>query len=326
LAEKVIITAALTGSIHTPSMSPYLPITPKQIADDAVRAAEAGAAIVHVHVRNPTTGQPDSDPALFREVLSSIKERSDVVVNITTGGGLGMSAAERIRTIPLFKPEMASLNMGSMNFGLYPMLNKRKKKKKEEEEGEENNNNSDFKFDWEPKYLESTRDIVFKNTFADAAYFCKTMYENGVKPEHECYDVGHIYNLRQLISDGMVRTPVHLQFVQGVLGGIGASPEDTLFMKATADRLIGEENYTYSVCVAGKMEFPICVLSATLGGHVRVGLEDNLYVGKGELAKSNSELVAKIRELVYDATGREAATPEKARQVLGLKGKDKTNF
>ncbi len=309
--DKVIFTAAVTGSIHTPTMSPYLPVTPKQIADQAVEAAQAGAAIVHLHVRNPETGQPSSDPNLFREVLTSIKQKSDVVINITTGGAVTMTPSERVQVVPLFRPEMTSLNMGSMNFGLYPMAKKKV---------------PDWKFEWEQKYLEGTRDAVFKNTFSDSAFFCKTMYENGVKPELECYDVGHVYNVKQHIIDGSVKTPVHLQFVMGVLGGIGSTPDDLLHMKMIADRVIGAENYTYSVCAAGKMEFALCVLSAVSGGHVRVGLEDNLYLSKGVLAKSNSELVSKIKSLVYDVTGKEGATPDEARQVLGLKGKDKTNF
>jgi uncharacterized protein (DUF849 family) len=307
--EKVIITAALTGSIHTPTMSPYLPITPKQIADEAVMAAEEGAAIVHVHVRDPKTGKPDSSIDLFREVLHSIKDRSNVVINITTGGAVGMTTSERIKTVPVFKPEMTSLNMGSMNFGLFPMLNR----------------NSDWKFDWENTYLESTRDMVFKNTFADVAYFCKTMYENEVKPELECYDVGHIYNIKQLMDDGIIKIPLHIQFVMGVLGGIGASPDNLLHMKQLADRLIGENKFTYSVCAAGKMEYLMCILSAALGGHVRVGLEDNLYLRKGVLAKSNAELVNKVKGLISEVIGREAATPDEARLMLGLKGNTKTN-
>ncbi|MHB8700093.1 MAG: beta-keto acid cleavage family enzyme [Nitrososphaerales archaeon] len=305
-----MLTAALTGSIHTPTMSPHLPITPEQIADEAVRAYEAGASIVHVHVRNPSNGQPVSDIELFRKVLSSIKEKSDVIVNITTGGGLGMSAEDRIKTISNLKPEMASLNMGSMNFGLFPALKRF----------------NEWKFPWEPQYLEGTRDLVFRNTFADIAYFCKTMYENDVKPELECYDVGHIYNLRQLIDDGKIRTPVHLQFVLGITGGIGASLEELIHMRQTADRVIGQSNYTFSVCAAGRMQFSLCVASSVIGGHVRVGLEDNLYLGKGVLAKSNGELVAKIRSLVYDITGREVASVAETRNLLGLKGKSKTNF
>ena len=310
MTDKIIITAALTGAIHTPTMSPHLPITVEEIADEAIRACEAGASIVHVHVRDPANGRPSSDVELFRRVLSSIKQRSDVIVNVTTGGGLGMSASERIKAIPALKPEMASLNMGSINFGLFPALKRFK----------------DWKYPWEVEYLEGTRDFVFRNTFADIAYFCETMYRDLVKPELECYDVGHLYNLRQLVEEGKIRTPVHLQFVLGIVGGIGASLEDLVHMKQTADRVIGSSNYTFSVCAAGKMQFPMCVASAILGGHVRVGLEDNLYLGKGVLAKSNGELVSKVRNLVYDITGREPASPDEARRTLGLKGKAKTNF
>jgi uncharacterized protein (DUF849 family) len=311
MADKIIITAAVTGSIHTPTMSPYLPVTPMQIADEAVKAAEAGAAIVHLHVRDPETGKPSSDHDLFGQVLKSIKQRSDVIVNITTGGAVTMTPQERISIVPVFKPEMNSLNMGSMNFGLFPMARRK---------------NPDWKFEWESRYLEGTKDVVFKNTFSDVAFFCKTMYENEVVPELECYDVGHLYNLKQLIDDGMIKTPAHIQFVMGVLGGIGATPEDFIHMKATADKLIGPDRFTYSVCAAGRMQFSLCILSAVLGGHVRVGLEDNLYISKGVLAKSNSEQVEKIKSLVNDVTGREAATPEETRQLLGLKGKSKTNF
>ena len=300
----------MTGAIHTPTMSRYLPITTQQIADEAVRAAEAGASIVHIHVRDQNTGQPISNVNLFREALASIKARSDVVVNVTTGGSILMTPQERIKTIPELKPEMASLNMGSMNFGLFPMLKRYK----------------EWKYDWEPKFLEGTRDVIFSNTFLNIGYFCKALYENEVKPELECYDVGHIYNLRQLISEGEIRTPVHIQFVLGITGGIGATLEDLVHMKQTADRVLGETKYTYSVCAAGRMQFPLCVASATLGGHVRVGLEDNLYIGKGTLAKSNSEQVSKIKTLVYEITGRETATFEETRSMLGLKGKSKTNF
>ena len=310
MPDRVIITAAITGAIHTPTMSHYLPITPEQIADEAVKACENGASIVHIHVRNPKDGSPISDNTLFRLVLSSVKKRCNVVVNITTGGGLGMTAAERIKPIPDLRPEMASLNMGSINFGLFPALSKF----------------STWKYSWEEGYLDRTRDFVFKNTFADIGFFCETMYEHGVKPELECYDVGHIYNLKQLIEDGKIRTPVYIQFVLGITGGIGASLEDLVHIKQTADRVIGSSNYAFSVCAAGKMQYPLCVASSILGGHVRVGLEDNLYLKKGVLAKSNAEQVAKIKELVYEITGREPTTPDEARKILGLKGSSHTNF
>jgi uncharacterized protein (DUF849 family) len=309
-SEKVIITAAITGAVHTPSMSPYLPLTPQQIADEAVKAAEAGAAIVHIHVREPETGKPTSDLELFRKVLKEIKGRSDVIINTTTGGGFGMTLQERLRVVPSLKPEMASFNMGSMNIGLYPYLSKMKS----------------WKYDWEKPYIESTRDYIFKNTFADMEQFCKTMYENETKPELECYGVAHIYNAQRLVMDGILRTPMHIQFVMGLTGGIGTSVEDLLMMKQTADRLIGPGNFTWSVAAAGRYQLGSGVTAVRLGGHARVGLEDNLYITKGVLAKSSSEQVAKIRSLVYDISGKEAATPDETRAMLGLKGKNKVNF
>jgi uncharacterized protein (DUF849 family) len=309
-SEKVIITAAITGAVHTPSMSPYLPITPKQIADEAVKAAEAGAAIVHIHVRDPETGEPKSDMDLFRKVLTDVKGRSDVIINTTTGGGFGMTPEERLRVVPTFRPEMASFNMGSMNFGLYPYLSKLKS----------------MKYSWEEPYIKSTRDYVFKNTFADMEKFCRTMHENGTKPELECYDVSHIYNASRLMDEGALKAPVHMQFVLGVTGGIGASVEDLLMMKQAADRLIGSGNHTWSVAGAGRHQLGSCVTAVRLGGHVRVGLEDNLYIRKGVLAQSNSEQVEKIKELAYEITGREHATPDEARTRLSLKSKDGVDF
>jgi uncharacterized protein (DUF849 family) len=301
-----MITAAITGAVHTPTMSPHLPITPEQIADEAVGAAEAGAAMGHIHVRDPETGRPTSDLGLFRKVLSDIRDRSDVIVNTTTGGGFGMTLQERLMVVPTFRPEVASFNMGSMNFGSYPYLSKVK----------------EWKFDWEREYIESSRDYVFKNTFSDMEQYCKTMQENGTKPELECYDVSHIYNAKRLIDEGKLKTPVHVQFVLGITGGIGASAADLVNMKQTGDGLFGAANYTWSVAAAGRFQFGSCVTGATLGGHVRVGLEDNLYIRRGELAKSNSEQVRKIKSLVYDVTGRENATPSEARAILGLKGRD----
>lgn len=306
-SDKVIITAAITGAVHTPTMSPYLPITPGQIADQAVEAAHAGAAMVHIHVREPETGRPTSDIGLFREVLSDIRKRSDVIVNTTTGGGFGMTLQERLLVVPTFKPEVASFNMGSMNFGLYPYLSKVK----------------EWKYSWEKPYIEFTRDYIFKNTFSDMERFCLTMQENETKPELECYDVSHIYNAKRLIDEGKLRTPIHAQFVLGIIGGIGASVEDLLNMKHTADSLIGPNNYTWSVAAAGRFQFSSCVTAATLGGHVRVGLEDNLFIRRGVLAKSNAEQVEKVKMLVYEVCGRESATPDEARRVLGLKGKER---
>ena len=310
LSEKIIITAAITGAVHTPTMSPYLPITPDQIADEAVKAAEAGAAIVHIHVRDPSTGKPTSDLELFRRVLTDVKKRSDVVVNTTTGGGFGMTAQERLAVVPTFRPEMASFNMGSMNFGLYPYLSKPR----------------EWKYDWEEPYIRATKDYIFRNTFADMEVFCRTMQENSTKPELECYDVSHIYNASRLLMEGTLQGPVHIQFVLGITGGIGASLEDLLMMKQTADRLLGAGMYTWSVAAAGKHQFGSCLAASRLGGHARVGLEDNLYMEKGVYARTNAEQVAKIKTMVYDTTGRESATPDEVRRALGLKGRDAVSF
>jgi uncharacterized protein (DUF849 family) len=308
--DKIILTAAVTGAVHTPTMSPYLPITPEQITDDAVKAAEAGAAIVHVHVRNPETGRPSSDLELYRKVLTSIKSRSDVIINTTTGGGYGMTPQERLAVVPTFKPELASFNMGSMNFATYPLLQKYKT----------------WKYDWEKDFIASTKDNIFRNTFASMEEFCRTMNENGTRPELECYDVGHIYNAQKLIAEGLLKTPVHMQFVLGILGGIGPSVEDLVSMKQTADRLLGAGSYTWSAAGPGKFQFGCCLTAAKLGGHARVGLEDNLYMRKGVLAKSSGEQVARMKELVSEITGRGHATPEEARAMLGLKGRDKVAY
>ena len=309
--EKIIITAAITGAIHTPTMSPYLPITPEQIAEEAVKAAKAGAAVVHIHVRDPKNGRPTTDVNIFREAASRIREKSDVIVCLTTGGGLGIPKEDRIRVVPVLKPEMASLNMGSINFALYPLLKQFKS----------------FKYSWEKEYLLMTKDLIFRNTFEDIEYFCRTMEENNTKPELECYDVGHLFNAAQLVRDGVLKLPLYIQFVMGILGGVGADIEQLVHMKRTADRLFGEKNYYWSVVGAGRQEFPLCITAAAMGSHgVRVGLEDNLYLRRGQLAKSNAELVEKIVKLVYEVTGREPATPEEVRKLLGLKGKDKVNF
>jgi uncharacterized protein (DUF849 family) len=306
--EKIIITCAVTGSIHTPTMSPYLPLKPQEIAEEAVKAAEAGAAVVHIHARDPKTGIPTSDINVFREILSRIKEKSDVVICPTTGGGLGMTVEERIRVIPELKPEMASFNMGSMNFALHHLVEKFK----------------EFKLDWEKQYLEMSKDFIFRNTFKDLEYVAKTFYENETKPELECYDVGHIYNAAYLLSTGVLKPPLHIQFVHGILGGIGTHLEDLMHMKRTADRLFGE-NFTWSVIGAGRFEFSLCTVGLILGGHVRVGMEDNLYLSKGRLAKSNAEMIEKMVRIAREL-GREPATPDEARKILGLKGKDKVNF
>lgn len=309
-SDKVILTAAVTGAIHTPTMSPYLPITSEQIADDAVKAAEAGAAIVHIHVRDPQTGKPTPDIELFRTVLTSIKKRSDVIINTTTGGGMGMTPQERLKVVPAFKPELASFNMGSMNFSTYPLLQKYKT----------------WKYDWEKPAIEATKDYIFRNTFASMEEFCKAMKENDTKPELECYDAGHIYNANKLIMDGLLTPPVHIQFVLGILGGIGPAVEDLVTMKTTADRVIGPENYTWSAAGPGRFQFGCGITASRMGGHVRVGLEDNVYLKKGVLAKSSGEQVARIRELIFEITGRESATPDEARAMLHLKGRDKVAY
>jgi len=306
--NKVLITCAVSGSIHTPTMSPYLPLTPERIAEDAVKAAEAGAAIVHIHARDQKNGRPTSDINIVRNIVTMIKENSDVVICITTGGGQGMTVEERLQVIPELKPEMGSFNMGSMNFALHPVLAKFK----------------EFKYDWEPQYLEMSKEFVFKNTFKDLEHVAKTFYENKTKPELECYDVGQLYNTAHLLATGVLKPPLHIQFVHGILGGIGTHIEDLLYMKRTADRLFGDQ-YGWSVIGAGRFEYPLCTAGLLMGGHVRVGLEDNLYLAKGRLAKSNAELVEKMVRIATDQ-GRTPATPDEARMLLRLKGKDKVNF
>jgi len=307
MREKTIITAAVTGSIHTPTMSPYLPVTPQQIADDAVAAFEAGAAVVHVHGRNPETGQPTPDLEVMREIVRKIKARCNTVICITTGGGLGMTVEQRVAPVTLYRPEMASLNGGSMNFALFQALDKFK----------------EFKHDWEPQYLAMTEDLIFPNTFKSIREFCRIFLLNETKPEFEIYDAGMVNNLAVLIQRGHIKRPVYLQFVMGVLGGITPSPENLMFLLDYARKLIGE--FEFSVCVAGRAQFPICTQSILLGGHCRVGLEDNLFLEKGQLAKSNAEQVAKMARIIREL-GSEPATPDEARQILGLKGLNRVNF
>ena len=307
-STKVIITCAITGAIHTPSMSPYLPVTANQIADEAILAAEAGAAILHLHARNPQTGQPDQTPDGFSPFLSRIKERTNAVINITTGGSPYMTVEERVLPAATFQPEVASLNMGSMNFGLYPMLNRYK----------------EFKFDWERAHLEGSRDLVFRNSFQDIEYVLKTCYGNGTRFEFECYDISHLYNLSHFADRGLVKAPFFVQSVFGLLGGIGPHPEDVLHMKRTADRLFGSD-YRWSVLGAGSNQFRIAAQSAALGGNIRVGLEDSLWAGRGELAKSNAVQVEKVRQIIQ-GLGLEVATPDEAREMLSLKGGDQVAF
>ncbi|SEF87964.1 3-keto-5-aminohexanoate cleavage protein [Bosea lathyri] len=306
--RKVIITCAVTGAIHTPSMSPYLPVTADEIIDAAVGAAEAGAALVHVHARNPRTGQPDQSPEAFEPFLKVIKQRSNCVINITTGGAPTMGIEERLGPCAHFKPEVASLNMGSMNFGLYPMLARFK----------------DFKHDWERPYLEGSKDRIFKNTFQDIENILTTCAENGTRFEIECYDIGHLYTLAHFVDRGLVKPPFFVQSVFGILGGIGPHPEDVIHMKRTADRLFGDQ-YQWSVLGAGRHQLPIAAMAVSMGGNLRVGLEDSLWLGPGQFAKSNADQV-KAARMIIEGLGLDVATPEDAREMLELKGADKVAF
>jgi uncharacterized protein (DUF849 family) len=299
---KVIITCAATGSIHTPSMSPYLPVTPAEIAKAAVGAAQAGAAIVHLHARNPKDGSPSQDPTLFHEFLPQIAVASDVVINLTTGGAATMTTEERLQPALQLKPEVASLNMGSMNFGLYEMLGRYK----------------DFRYDWEKPYLAGSDDRIFKNTFKDIAYILQSCSENGTRFEIECYDIGHLYTAAHFVDRGLIKPPMLIQSVFGIRGGIGPHPEDVLHMKRTADRLFGDAYY-WSVLGAGRNQMFIAAMSAVMGGNVRVGLEDSLWLGRGQLAKSNAEQVAKAKRMLEEL-GLAVASPNEAREMLKLKG------
>lgn len=307
-SHKVIITCAVTGGIHTPSMSPHLPITAEEIADAAVSAAEAGATIVHLHARDPENGRPDQSPEAFAPFLPVIKQRCDAVINLTTGGAPFMTVEERLRPATHFKPEVASLNMGSMNFGLFPMLGRFK----------------EFKFDWEQPMLENTRDVVFRNTFLDIERALETLGNNGTRFEFECYDTSHLYNLAHFLERGLVKPPLFVQTVFGILGGIGSHPEDIMHMRRTADRLFGDQ-YQWSVLGAGRSQMAIAAQAAAMGAHVRVGLEDNLWIGKGKLAESNAQQVLQARKII-EGLGLEIATADEARALLHLKGGDKTDF
>src|SRR5438132_7982646 len=299
---KVIITCAVTGSIHTPSMSPYLPITPEEIAEAAIAAAEAGAAIVHLHAREPKDGRPTQDPELFRKFAPRIKAASDVVVNLTTGGAPTMSVEERLQPALQLKPEVASLNMGSMNFGLYEMIPRVK----------------EFKHAWELPYLEASIDRIFKNTFKDIAYILESCRDNDTRFEIECYDIGHLYTAAHFLDRKLVKPPLFIQSVFGIRGGIGPHHEDVMHMKRTADRLFGDA-YLWSVLGAGRNQMFVAAMSAVMGGNVRVGLEDSLWLGRGTLAKTNAEQVSKIRRILEEL-GLQIATPDEAREMLKLKG------
>jgi uncharacterized protein (DUF849 family) len=301
--RKVIITCAVTGSIHTPTMTPYLPITPEEIAEGAVGAAEAGAAILHLHARDPKDGRPTPDPKVFMQFLPQIKAKTDAVINITTGGGHNMTVQERLAAPLLARPEVCSLNMGSMNFGLYPALDKRR----------------EWKHEWEPQYLEASRDFIFRNTFKDIEYSLRHLGDEcGTRFEFECYDVGHLYNLAHFLERKLVKPPLFVQTIFGILGGIGPEPENLMHMKHTADRLFGDQ-YLWSILGAGRHQMGLVTMGALMGGNVRVGLEDSIYVGKGQLAKSNAQQVAKIRRILEDLS-MEIATPAEARKMLQLKG------
>lgn len=307
-SRAVIITCAVTGAIHTPSMSPYLPVTPEEIADAAVGAADAGAAILHLHARDPVTGKPDQRPEAFAPFLGNIRQRTDAVINLTSGGSPFMGIEERIRPSLRFRPEVASLNMGSMNFGLFPMLKRFK----------------DFKHPWEREHLENSRSLIFRNTFEDIEYALAQLGDLGTRFEFECYDVGHLYNLAHFLDRGLVRAPLFVQTVFGILGGIGAHPEDVMHMKRTADRLFGDA-YEWSVLGAGRNQMPVAAQAVAAGSHIRVGLEDSLWIGPGKFAESNAAQVRKAVAIV-EGLGLRVATPDAARQILALKGGDAVDF
>ncbi|PWE55795.1 3-keto-5-aminohexanoate cleavage protein [Metarhizobium album] len=307
--NKVIITCAVTGSVHTPSMSPHLPVTPAEIAEQAIAAAEAGASILHLHARDPSDGRPSADPAVFLQFLPVIKQATDAVINISTGGSSLMTLDERLAAALKAEPEMCSLNMGSMNFGIFGLAKP----------------GMEWKHDWEPRLLEATRSGIFKNTFADIEDILKRLGEGcGTRFEFECYDVGHLYSLKHFYDRGLVKGPLFIQFVLGILGGIGADPENLAHMKRIADKLFGDD-YRFSVLAAGRAQMPLITMGATLGGNVRVGLEDSLYIGRGELATSNAQQVARIRTILENLS-LEVATPEEARSMLALKGGDRVAF
>ena len=308
MANKVIITCAVTGAIHTPSMSPYLPVTPEEIADAAIGAAKAGAAIVHLHAREPKDGRPTQDPKMFLRFLPKIKAASDVVINLTTGGAPTMTIEDRLQPALQLKPEVASLNMGSMNFGLYEMIPRVK----------------EWKYDWEKPYLAGSDDRIFKNTFKDIAYILESCSNNDTRFEIECYDIGHLYTAAHFLDRALVKPPLFIQSVFGIRGGIGPHPEDVLHMRRTADRLFGDQ-YQWSVLGGGRNQMYVATQSAVMGGNVRVGLEDSLWIGKGQLAKTNTDQVAKIRRILEEL-GLEVATPDEARKILKLKGKNNVNF
>jgi uncharacterized protein (DUF849 family) len=302
--QKLIITAAITGAATVPSLTPYLPVTPEEIASSAIEAASAGAAIVHIHARRPEDGFPSSDQTIFEEIVHRIREKSDVIICITTGGSTLMTIEERTAVIPILRPEMCSFNLGSINFALHKSLPAIRT----------------FKYDWEKDYLEKSKDFIFKNTFKDFEHLCRLIKETNTRPELEIYDVGHLYNLDYLVSEGLISPPFHIQFVMGVLGGIRGNPEDLTFLHTKATVLFGSDNFTWSVIGVGASEINLSTMAIHMGGHVRVGLEDNIYIKKGVLAKSNAELVRKIVDLA-NMLSRDIATPDEARSILGIQNK-----
>lgn len=308
-SHRVIISCALTGSVHTPTMSEYLPITPAQIIASGVEAAEAGAAILHVHARNPETGMPSGNPLHFQQICSGLSERTNAVINVTTGGTARMSIEERLAYPLSVKPEMCSLNMGSMNFSFHPMAERIK----------------EWRYDWEKPYVEGSKDVVFKNTFADIEYILGNLGEAGTRFELECYDVGHLYNLAYFVDRKLIKPPIFIQAIFGILGGLGPDPENLFLMRSTADRLIGRENYQLSILGAGRHQMSLLTVGAILGANVRVGLEDSLYLGPGKRAQTNAEQVAKIRRILGELNF-EIATPSDAREMLQLKGAQQVRF
>ncbi len=309
--KKLIVTAALTGAVTVPTQTEYLPYTPEQLAEDAQRSAEAGAAVIHIHARNPQNGAPSSDMEIFGEILQLIKERTDAVICTTTGGGVGMTPADRVRVVPSWKPELATCNMGSMNFSVHPIARRFK--------------DEDYKYPWEKQWLESSEDFIFPNTFASIKHFLSEMKRSNTRPEFEVYDVGHLSNLAFMVREGVVETPIWMQFVMGVLGGIQATLYDLMHMLETSNRLFGPGNYNWSVIGAGyPNQFHMCTAAIMLGGHARVGLEDNIFLKKGVFAR-NHELVEKIVRIAGEFD-REIATPEDVRTFLGLKGKENVGY
>lgn len=307
--DKVIISCAVTGSVHTPTMSPYLPLTPDDIAKQAIEAAEAGAAILHLHARDPSDGRPSADPAMFDRFVPRIREATDAVINITTGGSTRMTLEERLAYPLQAKPEMCSLNMGSMNFSIHTAARKV----------------TQWRYDWEKPYVEGMEDLIFRNTFRDIRHILKVLGEDcGTRFEFECYDLGHLYNLAHFVDEGLVKGPLFIQSIFGILGGMGPDPENLVTMRTTADRLFGRDGYRFSVLGAGRHQMPLLTMAAVMGGNVRVGLEDSLYLGKGQLAKSCAEQVRKIRRILEELS-LEVATPAEAREMLALKGQPGVN-